>query len=696
MEEQIVNASKRWIEEGKEVKSAINNWIDKIYIEKVQPEEDCPEETRSDMAEYVLEQLEVFNREGKQQEFRDLFPPDNDPLMDVLRQEYRWEQIRKVAYLSDGRILAKFGTYAQEQGVYLINGDQLSLVEEVIGFGASLDKKYYAKVYSDKITLHEGWDGTVTKILALPDGFSLDDLLFDSVEVFKSGDQIVLVTHYGIFLIDENGSTIIHGGLPEVQTEEYGNEGPERPATVPAEAKWNAAENEWEIGEKNAQGHPVGNWKWWLAPNGHLCCETNYHGEDGQAFSFTRFHPDGTPSRKGTYLNGQPVDRISWFRSQNPTQEHYPYQKAGEDVYETVQVVKGGFCVEEYYYDKEGNEIQTPYISDLEVSALIQKMAVLNHMHLNHDWKNSVIEVNKVLEEGIAEGHKEDKMRLLYYKAYSLHQLNNKESNEEIEKTLEELLELHDFLIWPFLEVHAYLNDAVHFANSILGREEESAGTSPDYKFLDYPHAAISPDDNYIAVGSQDSSHIVYSKKNGVFEQTASIYGRSEYPNIACFNYRHDVGPLLALGSCHFRQSGTLGVYVDQIEGLEASGWDLDSDALFVVDDQKWVFSMIESGMGFFLGCNDGYIWIKWGHSNPPLYIHVGSTIMSMDFSVDRNRLVVGTHAGQVIVLKFREDLPAIPEEGTTGRVNPYLITNLSVDDEKRYLFPLEATPLVW
>lgn len=695
MEEQIVNASKRWIEEGKEIKSAINNWIDKIYIEKVQPEEDCPEETRSDMAEYVLEQLEVFNREGKQQEFRDLFPPDNDPLMDVLRQEYRWEQIRKVAYLSDGRILAKFGTYAQEQGVYLIDGESITLIDEIIGFGASLDKKYYAKVYLDKITLHEGWDGVETKAFSLPDGFSTSDLCFDSIEVFKNGKQVVLVTHYGVFLIDETGSKIIHGGLPEV-SEKNSIEGPDRPSTVPVEANWNASENEWEIGENNAQGNPIGTWKWWLAPNGHLCCETIYHGEDGQAFSFTRFHPDGTPSRKGIYLNGQPVGRISWYRSENPTLEQYPNQKAGENVYETVQVVKGGYCVEEYYYDKEGNEVQEPYISNYEASELIQRMAVLNHMYQNKDWKNSVIEVNKTLEEGVAEDYKEDTMRLLYYKAFSLYQLNSQESNTEIEEILEELLNMHDFMIWSFLDEHLYLDDAIQFANSILEREEVKPGTTPDYKFLDYPHAAISPDDNYIAVGSQDSSHIVYSKKNEVFEQTASIYGRSEYPNIACFNYRHDVGPLLALGSCHFRQSGTLGVYVDQIEGLEASGWDLDSEALFVVDDQKWVFSMIESGMGFFLGCNDGYIWIKWGHSNSPLYIHIGSTIMSMDFSVDRNRLVVGTHAGQVIVLKFREDLPIAPEEGTTGRVNPYLITNLSVDDEKRYLFPKEGTPLSW
>lgn len=703
MTESIKAASERWITEGKQVKSAINDWIDTIYIKDEQPAENCPEETRQDMAEYVLEQLIAYNKSGKHQEFRTLFPPDNDPLSGVLYDNNRWEQIRKVAFLDDGRILAKFGDYYQYQGVYLLENDKISLIEGLIGFGVSHSKQYYAKAYNERIDIHEGWDGTLIRTLHLPEGLDLEELKYDSMEVFQSGDKVVLTTHYGIFLIDENGFEILHGG-PKAENEKGDensntNNGPERPDSVPAEAVWNSGENEWEIGEKNAQGSPVGLWKWWLAPNGHLCCETVYHGENGNAFSFTRFHPDGTPSRKGVYVDGQPSGKISWFRSENPTQEHYPDQKAGEHVYETVQVIKGGYCVQEYYYDRNGNEVQEPYISDVEVSELIQKMAVIDHMYQNKDWKNILTEVNHALENEIAEGHKEDQMRLLYFKSKAMHELNNRQLNDEIESTLKRVLDLHDFQIWHFIEEHNYLADAVSFAKESLGisTEEEPAKTDFNYEYLDYPHAAISPDDQYIALGSQDSPHIILSRQDGKYIPTASIDPRSSYPNIACFNYRHtSAGPLLALGSCHFSQSGTLGVWVDKIEGLNASGWDMDSDALYVVDDKRWIFSMIESGIGFVQGGNDGYIWIKWAHNSPPMYIHVGGTILSMDFSKDRNRLVVGTHTGQVVVLKFREDMPAVPAEGTTGRVDPYLITNLSVVDEKRYLFMTDEQPLIW
>ncbi|MCJ8153270.1 hypothetical protein MKJ01_05780 [Chryseobacterium sp. SSA4.19] len=700
MNEEIKKASERWINEGKETKSAINNWIDTLYLKNEQPPEPCPEETRKDMAEFVLEKLAEYNAAGKYNEFRELFPPDNDPLKDVLYEENRWEEIRKVAFLPDERIAVKFGDCREDDGVYVINDGHISLIEDLFGFGFSHDKKYFAKVYETRIDVHEGWDGKIIRTFSLPNHTQLQYLMYEGVEVLPDGNSVILVTHFGIFLINENGFELIHGGIIGYDDDTDNSDGPEKPETVPAEAKWNAGENEWELGEKNARGNNVGKWRWWLAPNGHLCCETEFHGEDENVFSFTRFHPDGTPSRKGVYVNGQPSGKISWYKSDNPTMEQYPYRNAGENVYETVQVIKGGYCVEEYYYDKEGREVQEPYISNAEASELVQQMSVLDHMFENKDWNNLLKESEKALTSKIAENHKEDLMRLLYFNAFSASQINQETSASATEENLEKLLDLHDFQIWSFLDEHKHLTEAVDFAKKILGvkdeEEEEEKPKAPDYEYLDYPHAAVSPDGKYIAVGSQDSSHIVLVLKDGKYQQTATIEPRSSYPNIACFNYRNEVGPLLALGSCHFNQSGSLVAFVDEIEGLRASGWDLDSESIYVLDDQKWIFSMLDSGIGFFLGCNDGYIWVKWAHTNAPVYIHIGGTVTSMDFSADRTELLVGTHSGQVIVLKFRKDMPAIPEENTTGRVDPYLITNMSVEDKKRYVFPKESEPLVW
>ncbi|KQB42636.1 hypothetical protein [Flavobacterium aquidurense] len=445
----LQEASDRWKKEGTEYKTAINEWLDIIYIQKENPTTECPEETRKDMGDYVLEQLIEHNNNGKHKEFRDLFPPDNDPLSDIL-DDSMWYKVRKVAILDDNRIIAKLGDYYEWQGVYSIKDDEITLLDDLIGFGFSENKKYFAKVYHAKIEVHEGWDGAIIAAFDLPDNLTIEQLQYESIEVFSTGKQVVLITYNGIFVINENGFELIHGSL----------------------------------------------------------------------------------------------------------------------------------------------------LADQET-----------------------------------EGDEEEE---------------NEEENEEY--------------------------------------EEESK-----YQFLHYPHAALSPDDKYITVGSQSSSHIVLMQQNQKWVETANIEQRSSYPNIACFNYKFQP-PLLALSSCHFSRSGTLGVFLDKLEGLQASGYDMDSDALFVVDDRRWIFSMYASAHGFYLGSNDGYLWLKVSDEKSH-YTHIGGTIMSIDVAPDRQHIVLGTASGQIIVLRWENITPV---EGKNNRVDPYLITNLPVVDEKRYLFRNGNEPLIW
>ncbi|OXG07142.1 hypothetical protein BC749_102895 [Flavobacterium araucananum] len=449
----LQEASERWKKEGHEYKTALNEWLDIIYIQKENPTTDCPEEPRKDMSEYVLEQLIEHNKNGQHKEFRELFPADNDPLSDVL-DDSKWYKVRKVAILDDNRIIAKIGDYYEWQGVYTIQDDKITLLDDLIGFGFSEDKKYFAKVYNTKIEIHEGWDGAIVSTLDLPENATLKQLQYESINVFSTGKQVVLTTYCGIFVINEDGFELIHGGL-----------------------------------------------------------DTDYEDDE----------------------------------------------------------------------DEDEDD--------------------------------------------------EDE--------------NDDEDDED---------------------------------------DEESK-----YKFLYYPHAALSPDDKYITVGSQNSSHIVLMQQDQKWEETANIEQRSSYPNIACFNYKFQP-PLLALGSCHFSHSATLGVLVDQIEGLKASGYDMDSEALFVVDNRRWIFSMYPSASGFYLGSNDGYLWLKVSDEKSH-YIHIGGTIMSIDVAPDRQHIVVGTASGQVVLLRWQNTDPV---ENKNIRIDPYLITNLPVIDEKRYLFMNGNEPLIW
>ena len=133
-----------------------------------------------------------------------------------------------------------------------------------------------------------------------------------------------------------------------------------RPSNVPADARWDANENEWETGENNEDGNPIGEWKWWLAPNGHLVCHTFYKDDGSEDMSFTRFHQDGTFSQKGTYVDGVQHGEFISQKSVNETTENYNPR----DGFKAVTTFEEGYVVEEHYFDEDGNEIGEAYIAN--------------------------------------------------------------------------------------------------------------------------------------------------------------------------------------------------------------------------------------------------------------------------------------------------------------------------------------------
>lgn len=130
----------------------------------------------------------------------------------------------------------------------------------------------------------------------------------------------------------------------------------ERPITVPKEAIWNASQNEWELGMKNDQSKHIGEWKWWLAPKGHLCCHT-FFDDKGSMLSFKRFHPNGDISRYGTFENGVQIEDV-YLKSSEPTSEVFAFGNSDDNVYKAVK--KPGIPVSFNYYDKDDKHLNPP------------------------------------------------------------------------------------------------------------------------------------------------------------------------------------------------------------------------------------------------------------------------------------------------------------------------------------------------
>lgn len=134
----------------------------------------------------------------------------------------------------------------------------------------------------------------------------------------------------------------------------------QKPTNVPKEAVWNESENEWELGRRNEDGQEIGEWKWWLAPNGHLCCHTFFKEDGSGDFTFTRFHPDGSYSQKGQYVDGVQHGEFISRKSVNETTEIYNPR----DGFKAVTKFDEGYVVEEHYFDEDDNEVGKPYIAN--------------------------------------------------------------------------------------------------------------------------------------------------------------------------------------------------------------------------------------------------------------------------------------------------------------------------------------------
>lgn len=143
--------------------------------------------------------------------------------------------------------------------------------------------------------------------------------------------------------------------------------------------------------------------------------------------------------------------------------------------------------------------------------------------------------------------------------------------------------------------------------------------------------------------------------------------------------------------------SGTIGATVAGFGKLDEeinddTGWNMKKHDLYFINE-KWTFGMLDVETGFWLGSNDGYIWHKNLNTGKLHYVYIGPTPLSIDISPDGEHMAIGTHAGQVLILKLAKLNDA---EEKNPRIDPYLITNTSFVDEKRHLFFKDYNPLIW
>jgi hypothetical protein len=132
------------------------------------------------------------------------------------------------------------------------------------------------------------------------------------------------------------------------------NSSPPRPASVPAEARWDPKEPgfEWVVGDVDSDGRRHGHYRSWTR-GGVLHGECGY--DHGRVHGVNiNFHPDGTPASEADWVDGVIMDSV-FFRSDAPTPE--PFAACAPNVWSVRYYTRDGktnYTIR--YFSRDGTE----------------------------------------------------------------------------------------------------------------------------------------------------------------------------------------------------------------------------------------------------------------------------------------------------------------------------------------------------
>ena len=196
---------------------------------------------------------------------------------------------------------------------------------------------------------------------------------------------------------------------------------------------------------------------------------------------------------------------------------------------------------------------------------------------------------------------------------------------------------------------------------------------------LSMEHGAISHDGKLIAVGSQDSTHLVF---NDSYQLIGDIGNQSEYPHYAIFSNDSD---MIAFNSCHFYNGITIGVPTKLLPDLKTEPYEENSQTLTLEDGAR-VYAGVYRKDEFIIGDASGNLrgvgkdgTLHWQH-------FIGSSIGDIAISEDESTLVCSTYAGFISIIEL-----------DSGKMKEYEIGTGKHTELRRWLFwKEESQPLAW
>jgi len=196
---------------------------------------------------------------------------------------------------------------------------------------------------------------------------------------------------------------------------------------------------------------------------------------------------------------------------------------------------------------------------------------------------------------------------------------------------------------------------------------------------IDMEHGAVSSDGKLIALGSQDSNHLIFDDN---YELVGDVGPMSSYPHYAVFSEDCEV---LACNACHFYNGITIGIPLTLLPDLKTEPYTLDN-CLVELQDGARVYAAVSREDEFIFGDAYGYLRAVDKNGNFRWQQFIGSSIGDIAISRDGKTLVVSTYAGFLSIIKLDQ-----------GEADPYTIGTATHQEIRRWLFwKKEEKPLAW
>jgi len=204
--------------------------------------------------------------------------------------------------------------------------------------------------------------------------------------------------------------------------------------------------------------------------------------------------------------------------------------------------------------------------------------------------------------------------------------------------------------------------------------DDEVGGATVTVLALDMLHMALSPDERHIAVGDQDSRHILLDTRGAVVAEREPL---SSYPHHTVFS--HDITRLFA-NSCHLYWGSTRSIPIGAVP-QEAAHEDTPP-----LDERCRVYASATLPGQVILGDADGYLHAFSDEGQALWRHHIGSTISAIDISPDGETLWAASYGGYLVRLQRSE-----------AGMDPYSIGTSPYVETRRWIFwGDEVGPVRW